>query len=137
MTPDPIGLDGGINLWAYVANNPVNLIDPLGLWGFGIIGSESTEVGIFIIGAGQTGSIGGGAGIFITNAKSASDLYGPAKTFSFNAGWGKRVLSIQLTVSNSGTWIFSYGGPLPYAPVTGGGYGINFSYYNTKTRSTK
>lgn len=31
MTPDPIGLEGGINLFAYAANNPTNLIDPLGL----------------------------------------------------------------------------------------------------------
>jgi RHS repeat-associated protein len=31
VEPDPIGLDGGIDPYRYVADNPVSLIDPLGL----------------------------------------------------------------------------------------------------------
>src|SRR5689334_16863295 len=31
ISKDPIGFQGGINVYAYVLNNPVNLVDPFGL----------------------------------------------------------------------------------------------------------
>jgi RHS repeat-associated protein len=36
LTPDPLGFADGINLYAYVHNNPMNLVDPYGLWAEGL-----------------------------------------------------------------------------------------------------
>jgi RHS repeat-associated protein len=36
LTPDPAGFVDGPNLYAYVSNNPLTHIDPLGLWSEGI-----------------------------------------------------------------------------------------------------
>lgn len=39
LTCDPVGMIGGINLYRYCGNNPVNMNDPLGLWTLWIDGS--------------------------------------------------------------------------------------------------
>ncbi|CAB1055986.1 Rhs family protein [Olavius sp. associated proteobacterium Delta 1] len=82
LTPDPIGLLGGINLFAYADNNPTNRLDPYGLLNIlagvggsavGVAGVEGSG-GIVInpgIGrskadAGVFGSVGGGLGLNVS-----------------------------------------------------------------------
>ncbi|MDE2088970.1 MAG: DUF2235 domain-containing protein, partial [Gammaproteobacteria bacterium] len=42
LTPDPLGLRGGINAYAYAANNPLRYIDPWGLILFAFDGTANT-----------------------------------------------------------------------------------------------
>jgi RHS repeat-associated protein len=44
LTPDPIGLEGGINLYAYVSGNPVNLVDPYGLQSLAVPGGATGPI---------------------------------------------------------------------------------------------
>jgi RHS repeat-associated protein len=61
VSADPIGLDGGINLYAYVENDPVNWVDPWGLLAIGV-------------------SAGGGSGIGTGSNSSGTPNYGSAST---------------------------------------------------------
>jgi RHS repeat-associated protein len=49
LSADPIGLSGGLNLYAYGEGDPLSYIDPLGLCGE----SEGSVFGAFMYGAGQ------------------------------------------------------------------------------------
>jgi len=56
LTADPIGLAGGINLFAYVGGNPVNLFDPMGLAWSDILPGIGTAIRGGINGVGDVAS---------------------------------------------------------------------------------
>ena len=46
LTPDPIGSQGGANLYEYCRGQPNRAIDPLGLWGWGWVGPALVAVAV-------------------------------------------------------------------------------------------
>jgi RHS repeat-associated protein len=53
VTPDPIGLEGGVNLYVYTANNPLARKDPSGLWTVGIGLGGTAGAGAAVSGSGM------------------------------------------------------------------------------------
>jgi RHS repeat-associated protein len=53
LSEDPIGMLGGLNLYGYVANNPLSLVDPMGLsWQSFKCGFQDALIPALLIGAG-------------------------------------------------------------------------------------
>jgi RHS repeat-associated protein len=101
---DPLGFGGGMNWYGFVGGDPINAIDPMGLWTLGIggtasgnlyIGGITLDLGVYIghskqagwsfgflgtyesgMGIGLSASIGGFANL--TSAKCVNQLKGPS-----------------------------------------------------------
>jgi RHS repeat-associated protein len=111
ITSDPIGLRGGLNTYAYVGNNPLRYIDPLGLWtgqigfnvtakiwgplAFSITGGIAFDghgnfAGYGEYGGGITTSpdVSGGLALHGSNGDTINDLNGLFTNVSAGGGWG-------------------------------------------------
>lgn len=82
ITPDPLSFSDSVNLYVYVGSNPVNRVDPLGLWALNfqvsvdgvLLGVSVSPCGVFVTSGWGTGA---GAGVSVT--LSAAD---PSEGFS-------------------------------------------------------
>jgi len=127
ISEDPIGFEGGdTNLMAYVANNPVLLIDPSGLWTFqigvsttggagagatygrGFVIGYSNENGLQFgtydtVGAGGYGGVSGGASVNVSwsGNKNINDLSGIDATVGGSAAMGVDV-GVEVGISRGG-----------------------------------
>jgi RHS repeat-associated protein len=90
VQPDPIGLAGGINPYAYVEGNPVNQIDPLGLAKFLVSAGGNAYFGIW--GGSAESSIGfdtSGNVCYVSTTCEVDMSIGAGAGLSVGAGGGK------------------------------------------------
>jgi hypothetical protein len=109
-------LEGGINLYPYVANDSINLIDPLGLWGFGITRGASAGLGL---GAGAIGTVSSGAGVFWGNGLNAG-TFSTGGAFAGIGSYGPRYPDPAGSRDGSTGYVVGYG-----ASVGAGLFGTN------------
>jgi len=115
ISRDPIAEAGGINLYGYVANNPVNLWDPLGLdawydaagdWFFER-GTGGTKNRSYDSSHQMTRDLMHDTGV--QEARAAWDADGRPDSFSYNYGFGVNdYLRELLTLDGTGSFLGSY-----------------------------
>jgi hypothetical protein len=132
LQADPINESGIVNLYAYVANDPLNQVDPFGLYtlqiglagsvkffgiswslGFGLAVDTRGGVGAYGFGGAglQVGAIvEGGVSVQVSDAKTIYDLSGRFNNVSLHGGAG------------FGGSLDLFNGSSANGPVTGGGF---------------
>jgi RHS repeat-associated protein len=147
---DPIGFAGGdSNMYAYVMSDPVNRIDPLGLWAVGFTLNGAAESGGGLAGAiavvltssgeagiqltyGLTGGVGLDASLtagpqFSPNATTLADLEGGSISVGASAAVEGGIAGDVATSTSNGITNYSLRGGI------GVGAGVNMGFNNTTT----
>ena len=109
---DPLGERGGINLYGFVQNNPVNFIDPSGLdtWsGAGVTG----EVFMWIGGVAYTEG-------WVTNWETGQKCFIRTKAWRMGKGWGVGVVATSIWLLNGPESGYDIAGSSAGGGISGG-----------------
>ena len=126
ISEDPIGFSGGLNLYRYTGNNPVNWIDPWGLWRW------PDSSGVAIHGETINPFTSGGGGIWGLNYQN-NELYtysGSGIGLDIGGGiesvwaWGSGPWTDEFRSVNLGILWFT--GSVFWTPGEGGWFGFSF-----------